>query len=361
MEKKINLFEMIRPALVALLVLSLIAITACSNSSPQTIAPAGGQNPEQITLKFQHHENPGSDGFQVLATWAALCEENAGGKLKIEIYPAQTLGKMTDAYDMVINGVADISWGFVPTFPGQFPITEGGALPMLGITSALQGSRVLQAMYDSLPEMQNEYKDVHVLFLHSHDPAPIGTAGKKIATMEDVKGLLLRVVGDGQTAMIKALGASPVPIALTDLYQSMSKGVVSGYALGWEGIESFKLPEVTDYILDCNYYTGGFWMLMNQKTWNSLPADIQEAFNSAGGMTGAEMFGRAWDEGELHGIEAALAANCEIVQLSDEETARWQELAKPLQEEWAAKLTAQGLDGTAVLQKLYELIDEYAE
>jgi TRAP-type C4-dicarboxylate transport system substrate-binding protein len=314
-----------------------------------------------ITLKFHHHQNPDTLGDQALIDWAHNVEVYAGGKVKIEIYGAQTLGKGTDAYDMVTNGIADIAWSFIPYFPGVFPISEGVALPMMGMQSSYQASSVLQEFYDESPEMQAEYSNVHVLYFHSHDPAPIGTKSKKIETSSDLKGLQIRVTGDGQTKMIQALGASAVPISLSDLYQSLEKGVVDGYTLGWEGINGFNLLEVTKYMLNAKYYSGGFWNIMNKDVWESLPTDVQEAFTKASGMTEAQRLGKIWDLQESQTEEKALGMGVEINYLSDTEMENWAKIAVPIQKEWADNITAQGLDGDALLQQIKDLIAKYAE
>ncbi len=259
---------------------------SASTSTESPTATADTADDTVYTLKMHHHQNPGSAGATVAEEWVNKVEENAGGKVDIEIYGAQTLGKATDAWDMAVNDVADISWGFVATFPGQFPISEGASLPMMGVTSAVQGSRVMQKMYETNEDLQKEYEDVHVLFFHDHDPAYIGLA-KEASSAEEMKGLQIRVVGDGQTSMIQALGATPVAITTSEIYQSMEKGVIDGYALGLEGVVSFSLQDVTKYLLNGRFYVGVFWMVMNKDVWDSLPDDVQAAFTEASGMSGA--------------------------------------------------------------------------
>ncbi len=372
--KKGNFLRLIAFSCVALMMVMLFAACGRASSStksmtnaeatavPQTSASAKASTASDgkvYTFKMHHHQNPGSAGDAVAQTWVNLVEEYANGKVDITVYGAQTLGKATDAWDMVVNDVADISWGFVPNFAGQFPITEGVSLPMMNIGSAVQGSEVLQAMYESNTDMQNEYADVHVLFFHTHDPGYLGLK-KAASTMEDLSGRRIRVQGDGQTSMIQALGASAVPVTLPDLYESLEKGVVDGYALGMEGIGSFKLKEVTSYLLDCRYYVGAFWMVMNKDVWDSLPADVQEAFNKASGMAGAVQFGSAWDDAAAKALQDCKDYGVQVTELGADETQRWSALADGIQEKWAQSLTDSGLDGNAILSQYKALIEQYA-
>lgn len=357
-------------ALICIAVLALTLMAGCGDNSA-TSTPAASSSGSQAssssnpsdsdvvyTLKLHHHQNPGSAGDDVVNEWVSEIEAATDGRVQFEVYGAQTLGKATDAYDMVVNKICDVSWGFIPNFAGQFPITEGISLPMMNITSAKQGSLALQALFEENADLQAEYSDVHVLFFHVHDPGYIGLT-KSATTAEELAGRQIRVQGDGQTQMIQALGATAVPVTLPDLYDSLSKGVVEGYALGLEGFKSFNLKEVTNYLLECGYYVGAFWMVMNQDTWDSLPADIQEVFNEYSGAYAAEMFGTAWDAAAAEGLQEGIDYGVEVLKLSEEERTRWEELAEPIQEAWAESISASGADGTAILERYRELIAQY--
>lgn len=346
--------------LLAFMLLLSMTVAGCGGSGTQPASSSNAGDSKVYEFKLAHNQNINSVGvIEGLDKWVKSIEEKSNGKIKFTIYPSGTLGKVNEMYNVVTSGAADISWGFVPNFPGQFPVTEGIALPMLGIKSSSQGSKALMELYNTTPEMQKEYENTHVLFLYTHDPAPIATKKVKISSADDIKGKKIRVVGDGQTEMIKALGATPLPISSPDIYQSVEKGVVEGYAIGWEGISSFKLQEVTDYFLDADFYVGAFWLVMNKQKWESLPPDIQEVFNDACGMAGSELFGKAWDLGEQNGIDAAKDKGAEIVTLSADEAKKWQELAQPIQDKWASNLEAKGIPGKAILEKMKSIIAKY--
>ncbi|MDR3294296.1 MAG: TRAP transporter substrate-binding protein [Clostridiales Family XIII bacterium] len=347
---------------VVMLVVASLAACGGNNNTASTPPPATTPEPEApvtVTLKLTHHQNPGTSGDAVINEWTKQVEDASNGTVKIEVYGAQTLGKQADFYDMVINGTADIGYCFIPNFPGQFPVSEGVALPEMGLTSALQASQVLEGFYETSELMQAEYKDVHPLFFHSHDPAPIGTVSKKVTSAGDIKGLNLRVIGDGQIKMVQALGGGTVAIASTELYTSLEKGVIDGYAIGWEGIMAFKLPEVAKYIFDCNLYCGGFMMIMSNTSWNSLPPEAQAAFDAVSGMKAAELFGNTWDE-MVKKSRAEAEATVEVTEISAEEQAKWGEIAGPIHEEWAANLRAKGIDGDLAYQQIQELVKKYA-
>ena len=278
----------------------------------------------------------------------------------MDVYGAQTLGKQSDFYDMCINGVADIAYIFVPNLPGQFPITEGVALPFIGHTSATEASFVIQDFYDTTPEVQAEWSDVHVIFMHDHDPAPIGTVKKEVKVADDIKGLNLRVIGAPQIAMVNALGGGTIAIGAPELYTSLEKGVVDGYATGWEAIMSFKLPEVAKYVFDCNLYCGTFATVMNKDTWNSLSPEVQQVFNDIGGVHGAELFGNTWDNIVAFAKESAVADGVTINTPSQEELVKMQGIAKGIHDDYIKTVSDTGANGEAIYQHIKDLIKKYS-
>ena len=63
-------------------------------------------------------------------------------------------------------------------------------------------------------------------------------------TLEDLKGLKIRMLGGPPTEMAKALGACRRCMPMPDMYQALDKGVFDGAAVPWEAVHAFRLYEV---------------------------------------------------------------------------------------------------------------------
>jgi tripartite ATP-independent transporter DctP family solute receptor len=93
----------------------------------------------------------------------------------------------------------------------------------------------------------------------------------------DLKGLKIRVMETPlYITMIKALGASPTPMAWTEVYTSMQQGVIDGHENPAGVILSFKIYEVQKYLtLDAHTY-GTDFLLINDKFFNEKLTPAQQ-------------------------------------------------------------------------------------
>src|SRR5499427_341844 len=178
-----------------------------------------------------------------LYPWVKQVEEATKGRLKIDVYPSQTLIKGVDMWKGVRSGIADIGWCVQGYWPEQTPLSDVMSLPFLPITSAEKGSEALWKLYEKFPAMQKEFSEIQPLVLYTSSPNLL-VVKKQVKTLEDFKGLKFRVLGGPPTEMAKALGAVPTLIPMPDVYQSLDKGVVDGAAAPWEAIQAFRLYEV---------------------------------------------------------------------------------------------------------------------
>lgn len=323
--------------------------------------PAAQAKPTEVVieLKYHHHDPPESyqakNGHQ---KWADLVAEKTNGRVKVVVYPGETLGKAANAYDMVVNGVADIGWGYLALFPGRFPVTDLIALPMLGMKSGVHGSKVAQEMYSTTPEIQKEFAQVHILFVHTVAPHLLGFTKKKVQTMEDLKGLRLRSMSGAPLKFLQGLGATPVTVPMPEIFEALQKGTIDGYATDWAGAYSFRFLDISKYVLECYPYVPVFFLAMNQKKWDSLPPDIQKTITELSGQFGAQMYGRTFDEASAVGKTEAPKKGVEVLQLSDQERKRWEQVATPIWDEWVKSVESKGVNGKALLDKIKQVVEK---
>ena len=310
-----------------------------------------------VKMKFSYGGPPKGPFYnQVYVTFVDNVKKQSQGKLDITIFPSGTLLKSKDAYKGIVNGVADMTWTSQVRSPGLFPLTDVVSLPFM-IPSMEIGTAVLNDLYKEFPEIQAEYSKVHVLWLWGTLMVELHTTKKPVRTLEDIKGMKIACHA-GPARTLKALGASPVVMPITDIYQSLEKGVVDGAAVpyGWFG--NFRYYEVTKFHTNAHMGGGATMTILNKKRWESLSPDMQKVISDAGalGLKASVSGGR--DQRDL-GIRKATERNQEMITLTPAERKRWVKTALPAWDQWVKKMEGKGLPGRKILDRALELVQKY--
>src|SRR3972149_3979403 len=91
-----------------------------------------------------------------LQPWVKKVEEATKNRVKIDIFPSQTLAKGADTFNAVKSGVADMGWCWHGYWPEMTPLSDVITLPALPSKSAEHASEVLWRVYEKFPGIQNE-------------------------------------------------------------------------------------------------------------------------------------------------------------------------------------------------------------
>ncbi|NDR56330.1 TRAP transporter substrate-binding protein [Aliiruegeria sabulilitoris] len=314
---------------------------------------------QEVTLRLhQFLPPPATVPKHILKPWASRVEEASGGKVKIEHFDAMSLGgKPPELMDQAIDGVADIIMTVVGYTPGRFPRTEVFELPFM-MTDPVATSMAYQEMVEA--DLQaNEYKDVKVLGAWVHGPGVIH-ASRPIETVEDMEGLKVRgptrVIND----LLNELGATPVGLPLPAIPEALSKNVVSGTVIPWEVTPAIKLTELvtnhTEFTGDEALYTATIVLVMNKAKYESLPDDIRAAIDAESGLNLSKFAAEVMWENDAPGRAIAEKAGNNIIQLPEEEVARFKEKAQPVIDRWVAEMEEAGIDGKQLISDAKALI-----
>jgi TRAP-type transport system periplasmic protein len=316
----------------------------------------------KLTLADQNAE-VGWGPVHALQPWVKKVEEATKGRVKIEIYPGQTLVKGPDIWNAVKTGMADMGWCFHGYWADMTPLSDVITLPFFPFKTAEKGSEVLWKLYEKFPSIQQEYKDVQPLTLWASSPYFLITTKKQVKTIEDLRGMKIRVVGGPPTEQMKALGAIPTLIPMPDTYLSMDRGVIDGMGAPWEAIHAFRLYEIVKYYTILPLSAVYFSMSMNKAKWESLPKDVQQAIMSVGGLDGAKFWGKNFYDTAEGGVEELIKrGNYQVTKYTvpPAELSKWGKVAgEPLWKEWVKRMEGKGRpDAQKVLDAALELLKQ---
>lgn len=289
--------------------------------------------------------NAGTDGNKGIVNFVKLLDQRTKGKVKINLYEG-TLGAPTDAWDMVKNNAVQFTFTSDLYNVSRMPILGMVGLP-LEYPSAravwMTANEWLKAGY--LKELTDNFK---VLFFLSTDPLTVFLRNKKVATMEDFKGLKIRCGGGTQSAGIALLGATGVSMPGGEQYMALQTGVIDGAISGIDMALDRKFYEVTKYALRQPLYYGIYLLLMNKETWNGLPPELQKLIDqTANEVSASEVERRSVAEKSLWD---AYGKKVEVYGISKEEVARWRKVVAEVDDKYVRDITAKGHPGKEALE-----------
>lgn len=350
--------------LFALLLTAAMLIALCAGCGDSTNTSQDGNQSATddtvYTLRVHHHDPQDSAIGRFLEDWAAQVEEASDSRLDIQIFHGATLGSANETLTMVLNGTCDIGFGGQSNFDGEFPASEIITLPLQGISSSMQGTRVFWDLYKEFEEMQEEYSDVKVLLLSVGCPNGISTKDKVINKVEDISGWNIRINSGPINDFFQKLGAAPVSVSMGEVYQAIDNNTIDAITSDWHGIYSFSLYELLNNYCDLNIMAGNQFMLMNKDSYENLPEDLQVVIDQYSGDYLAEYAGKYWDEITEACMTAIEENNGNVYTLSDEELEKLQATADIIVDEWIANAEANGLPGQEMYDRMQQLIAEYA-
>lgn len=318
---------------------------------------------QEVTLRihqFLPPQAPVPKNF--IAPWAEKVTKESNGRIAFELYPTMQLGGKPPAlYDQAKDGVVDIVWTLSGYTPGRFPGTEAFELPFMP-ANAEATSQAAWKFYEKY--LTDEFKDVHIIAVHTHGPGLLHVKGSGVEKLEDMQGLKLRGPTRQANALLEALGATPIGMPVPAIPEALSKGVIDGTVIPWEVTTPLKISELvdshTDFAGPRGLYTSFFVFAMNKAKYDSLPDDLKAVLDANSGLETSKWVGSVMDKGDAPGIAAAEKAGDKIITLDETEVARWQAAAAPLVDKWIAEMNAKGYDGAAMVADAKALIAEYA-
>lgn len=202
---------------------------------------------------------------------------DAGVDLQLSVYPAAQLGSEAELLEQLVAGEIDLAIAG-PSFLAMWH-------PPLGAFDAAYAFQDLEHMLEvansSLMaphwEALREKFGVRVLGTWAYGARHI-TSNRPIRRPEDLKGFRLRM--PGATVWQEsgaALGASPMPMAFSEVYMALQQGIADGQENPVPVIHTMGFHEVQRYLIPTGHIQSSIQILIGQRVWQRLNETQQTA------------------------------------------------------------------------------------
>ena len=283
---------------------------------------------------------------KVLTPWSAEVAQRSNNELTVKLYPSMQLGGTPpQLYRQMVQGVTDATFTLPGYTSADFPMMALTELPGTA-ESADDGTRKLWANFDKF--LSRDYKGAKVLMLWNSDTASIMSKTKPVRTLDDLKGMKIRTPSAAQSAQLDALGATPIDMPVTQIYNSLDRGVIDAAMIPMSTALDFKLIEVAKYFtVNAPLGRSPFLVAMNQSRYEKLPPALKKVIDETTGLELSLKGAAAYDTQNIAALDAVKKER-ELIPLSADERKRWVAAFKPLiqrkvEEGEKAGLPARGL------------------
>jgi TRAP-type C4-dicarboxylate transport system substrate-binding protein len=312
-----------------------------------------------IELKYAAQYAPTHPYSVADLKWIAKIEAETKGRVKIKPYWNGTLISGRESMRELAKGVADIAF-ITPIYEKSGVDLTRAMLDYYRGSDPEANIKIYWEVFEKFPEIRKEYENMKILALDVGAPMHLMTTKKPITTAADLKGIRIRVTGDTVMRTMKELGAEPIGMPVTEMYESLQKGIIQGVIFGHNDYKALKLAEIVKYETE-NFlsYRGAFpGRAINLDVWNKLPPDVQKIFDANRDWWSVESYKESLkpnDEGKV----AAVKAGVQFVQMDQASLQKYATIFDAENVIAAQEVDKKGLPGTKIYNETRRLVKQY--
>lgn len=209
---------------------------------------------EYAEIRLGYVMSAGGASHDGALKFAELVKERTDGRIQVKIYSNGQLGNERElieglglrAVDMIIVGPSLIGW-----YAPEYGVME---VPFLFRDYAHLDSTLYGEVGQEIEATIAAKRKIHFLTYFRRGPRYLTTTKRKVTSPADLKGLKLRVPElPVYIESWKHFGATPTPVAYSDMFMALKQGVVDGQENPLETICTSHLYETQKYVMDTKH------------------------------------------------------------------------------------------------------------
>ncbi len=283
---------------IALVLMMVLALASCGSkeaAAPAASAPAASSTPASSSSSSSSSSAPAAASgpdyqehyFELATAYASgepcaqgaiqfmqLLEERSDGKLTGQVYTDGSAGTEQDQIQLVATGGIDCALGGSNLIDSYAPKYMFIGSPFV-LNSFEHAVAVLNSDIGAGLNAALEAEGVKLL-PYCNRGYRTTTSNIPFSTPAELNGIRFRLPNmPTWVAMWEGLGASPLTVALPELYAALQYGTADASEGPLTQITSYKLYEVQDYLVQTNHASDPTFIYINTTLWNSFNEDTQ--------------------------------------------------------------------------------------
>ncbi|HEU0222894.1 MAG TPA: TRAP transporter substrate-binding protein [Paracoccaceae bacterium] len=241
---------------------------------------AGSALAADVTLKLGHLANEDNIWHKAAMKFAEEVEALSEGRVAVQIFPNESLGKEMDLINGMQLGTADM------TITGESLQNWAPMAALLAVPYAYTSLEDMDAVAggeigDQIEAQILAKAQVRPIAYFARGPRNL-TANRPLTSPDELKGLKMRVPNVPLFVNVwQTLGAQPTPMAFSEVFTSLQNGTIEAQENPLALIKSASFAEVQDYVNLTEHVRSWIYLVISELTWSRLSAEDQEAVMEA--------------------------------------------------------------------------------
>lgn len=304
----------------------------------------------EIVIKFSHVTNSDRHPKGIAATLLEQrVNEEMNGTSCMEVFPNSTLYNDDQVLEAMLQGDVQMAAPSLSKFEQFTKVFRIFDLPFMfkniEAVDEFQNSETGQAMKASM-----ERRGLSGLQFW-HNGMKQMSANKPLIVPADADGLKFRVqASDVIKAQMEAIGASPQPMAFSEVYGALQTGVVDGQENTWSNIYGQKFFEVQDGITETNHGVLDYMVVTSTDWWEGLPEDVRSQLATILEEVTTTR-NAAVGEVDAAARQAVLEAGSTIRELDAEGRQVWVDAMMPVWEQFTVDVGQENIDAAQAINE----------
>lgn len=230
---------------------------------------------QTLEIKLGHVGEPGSLFDVTSQEYAKRANAKLGNAAKVSTYGSSQLGGDTELLKKLKLGTVDLALPstVMTTVAAEFGVFE---MPYL-VQDRGHAARIREAVIKPTLVPIAAKQGYDIIAVWENGVRHITNSKRPIKQPDDLKGIKLRVPqGVWRVRMFQAYGATPSPMALSEVFVALQTGVMDGQENPLAQIYPSRFQEVQKYLsMSGHVYTPAY--LTAGRSWSKFPANVQKA------------------------------------------------------------------------------------
>lgn len=305
-------------------------------------AAFAGQAEAATTLRLGHVVADNSSLDKGLDYFAKLVSDKSGGELKIQVFPNSSLGDNTAMMEQLQFGSLDMMAPSVAALSGFTPSTAIFDLPYLFKNEAA-AEEVLDGPLGDTVGKALEPQGFYLLGWMTQSWRHL-TCNKEVTKPADVAGIKIRTMDSKyHMAHFNTLGASAIPMAMSELYTALQQGTIDAQENPYTNIVNSRFYEVQKYVVETGHIYDACPLIISTITWKRLDDNQKKIIQEAA----AEAVN--WERAEVKKDDAVFREQVKksgttVIVLTPEQRAEFRKAAQPVYDEFVKEQGQAGAD-----------------